>query len=76
MLVAFLCYIIIGYLFTSWFVIEFSVIEFFGGLFLTGLIFGSVAMIFGILFNNWFSSLIPYIILLSVRLLLNCHQIN
>ncbi|HHU80276.1 MAG TPA: hypothetical protein GXZ35_02940 [Acholeplasmataceae bacterium] len=61
-LVAFLCYMIIGYLFTSWFVIEFSVIEFFGGLFLTGLIFGSVAMIFGILFNNWFSSLIPYII--------------
>ena len=71
-LVAFLCYMIIGYLFT----IGLSLISVINSLVFiyTGLIFGSVGDIWDILIIGLVIN--PYIIFIISELLLNCHQIN
>lgn len=57
-------YCLIGYFFSTWFIINIYLIKFFFILILCALIYGVMAGILALITNNWFSSLIPYLIFL------------
>lgn len=63
-LFCFISYGVLGYLFSNWFIVEKQIFSFLVILILCGLTYGAMAGVLALITNNWFSSLIPYVIFL------------